>query len=312
MGDDVLPVVEDIYYVGHATTRAAADRILTSGLNRQQRLHVHFYECNRYGPFPHGSVHGEAEVLIAVSASHARQDGVVFHRSSNNVILSAGHEGVIAPRYFRYIYQLPRLNPIWPRQSGAEENLPGEQPNGLLPSQCGFGPWFGDEDLFGESDEEVSAERVPNEVPEDSTEMGRVTADRPSEGSTVIATPRRVPINPVFLRPRGRSPISSDGGDESRLSNSPSGNTAGSVITRPIYVARSSTDRLRVVKEEGNSPEPSVIARPARSYSPYNRGKASRTASEAGDLDVVKTILNHPVGKVHLRTQRAVMSPHHR
>ena len=61
--DDALPIVEDVYYLGHAATRSAADHISATGLNRQQKLHVHFYECNRYGHLWRGTVPHKAEVM---------------------------------------------------------------------------------------------------------------------------------------------------------------------------------------------------------------------------------------------------------
>ena len=259
VGADVLPIVEDVYYHGHATTRSAVEQILATGLNRQQRLHVHFYECNRYGHLHRGAVSRQAEVILVISASHARSEGIVFHRSSNDVILSAWLDGVIAPKYFRYVYQLPRLNPIWQRQVEEEEGDHGPIPNGLIPSQCGFDPWFDQEDLFEESEEG----KLPNDAPESGTEVMPTRPEHHSAASTLALTPRRVPVNPVFLRPRGSSPVS-DSEEENGSVVRREVQTAASVVTRAVDTARTSECRNQQVKqEEVCSPQPSVITRTA-------------------------------------------------
>ena len=280
--DDVLPIAEDVYYVGHATTREAADKIVLTGLNRQQRNHVHFYECNRYGHLLSGMVSKKAEVLIVVSASHARQDGINFYRSSNNVILSSGRAGVIEPKYFRYVYQLPRLNVIWQRSEEEETDGQTGQTPAALPSSYGFDKWFDDYNLFSDSEEPGVFDKSEDDSPSKSVEQKITERAQPSEKSTIKLTPRREPVNPLFLRPRGGSPASSDGGSKHRRSRSPPVSTAVSTITRPAYGVEPLLKKKTGGSEErGRSPHPSVLTRPRR-YSPYNRNRSSNPPSEEG------------------------------
>ena len=41
---DALPIDEDVLYVAHGTSLQAARAIVVGGLNRGERLHVHFHE----------------------------------------------------------------------------------------------------------------------------------------------------------------------------------------------------------------------------------------------------------------------------
>ena len=108
VGDDVLPAVDDICYVGHATSRAAAGEILAYGPNRQQRLHVHFYQCDRYGELVGGSISPRAEVLIVAPSTNAREEGIVFYRSSNKAIFHL----VIMQLFTHYSYDMCTNFPI--------------------------------------------------------------------------------------------------------------------------------------------------------------------------------------------------------
>eukprot|EP00121_Abeoforma_whisleri_P005762 Awhi_evm1s5222 len=49
----------------------------------------------------------DCDVLIYIDVPKAFQDGIKFYRSSNNVILSAGIDGVIPPQYFKKVESIP-------------------------------------------------------------------------------------------------------------------------------------------------------------------------------------------------------------
>eukprot|EP00771_Trimastix_marina_P001764 gnl/Trimastix_PCT/2861.p1 GENE.gnl/Trimastix_PCT/2861~~gnl/Trimastix_PCT/2861.p1 ORF type:complete len:220 (+),score=47.06 gnl/Trimastix_PCT/2861:41-661(+) len=94
---------EEIPIVVHGTNKGAWDTIKTAGLNRMGRQHIHFaVGLPGDGNVISGMRRG-CEVLIYIDAAHAMADGIEFFRSANNVILSPGLDGVIAPRYFRSV-----------------------------------------------------------------------------------------------------------------------------------------------------------------------------------------------------------------
>ena len=123
---DVLPIETKLKFLIHGTSLRAAKAIAKEGLSRCSRLHVHFYECDRRGIVLGGNVlrHG-AEVGIVILASHCMEDGIIFRRASNDVILTEGVDGVVGPQYIRFVCKMlydpyasrpviwERSNPIW-------------------------------------------------------------------------------------------------------------------------------------------------------------------------------------------------------
>ena len=95
---DVLPLAADFCYLGHAESRIAADRILAHGLNRQDRLRMHFCQRNRYGRLMgECRIPPRSEIFIVVSDMRAREKGISFYRPSVDFISAPGDNGVIAP-----------------------------------------------------------------------------------------------------------------------------------------------------------------------------------------------------------------------
>ena len=115
-------MIASLEYVAHGATFEAAAQIVESGLYRQGRLHIHFYECDRRGNIPHGMrVRHGSEVVIVLSARHCVDGGIVFYKAANEAIVSEGIRGVIGAQYFCFIHKAHR-NPvnrtvIWERQS---------------------------------------------------------------------------------------------------------------------------------------------------------------------------------------------------
>ena len=102
-----------------------------------------------------------SDVMIVASAHQGIEDGIVFRRSANNVLLSEGINGLIGPRYFCSALLLRRdpkrrrsvlwepSYPVW----AAGEVKPSDQP----------------ETMFTQTDQEaVSTERgdAPFETPD--------------------------------------------------------------------------------------------------------------------------------------------------
>ncbi|CAM9125380.1 unnamed protein product, partial [Ectocarpus sp. 12 AP-2014] len=90
----------DVPVCVHGTDRKSWSSIREDGLRCMNRTHIHFAAGL---PGESGVISGmrkACKVLIYVDVAAAMSDGVVFFRSSNNVILSSGKNGTLEPRYF--------------------------------------------------------------------------------------------------------------------------------------------------------------------------------------------------------------------
>lgn len=90
----------------HGTTFTAWKSIEVEGLKRMQRAHIHFTtheptEENRDKVLSGARMN--SQVWIYVDMDKAMKAGIVFYRSRNGVILSAGQDGCIAPEYFERV-----------------------------------------------------------------------------------------------------------------------------------------------------------------------------------------------------------------
>lgn len=88
----------------HGTSSAALELILGSGgLNRMARLHIHMAVGLPQGDGVISGMRKSCDVVIYIDVESAMRDGIKFYRSSNNVILSEGINGVISSKYFKEI-----------------------------------------------------------------------------------------------------------------------------------------------------------------------------------------------------------------
>ncbi|KAK4515500.1 uncharacterized protein ATC70_010450 [Mucor velutinosus] len=85
----------------HGTTLQAWDQIKQQGISKMGRNHIHFAVGLPNDPNVKSGIRKSSQVFIYIDVDKARQDGIVFYRSKNNVILSEGIQGIIAPRYFK-------------------------------------------------------------------------------------------------------------------------------------------------------------------------------------------------------------------
>eukprot|EP00897_Mesotaenium_endlicherianum_P002681 jgi/Mesen1/2440/ME000157S01577 len=61
------------------------------------------------------------EVVIYLDLAKAIRDGIVFYTSTNNVVLTEGVNGIVAPAYFSKVIQWPSRKPLGiPKTSGAD------------------------------------------------------------------------------------------------------------------------------------------------------------------------------------------------
>ena len=85
-----------------------------SGLNRGDRIHMHFYACSPSGNVVGGQRFRERSQSIAViSETAARYAGIKLYREANDVSLSDGIYGVIHRRFTRPIGFLPTYDRLW-------------------------------------------------------------------------------------------------------------------------------------------------------------------------------------------------------
>ena len=106
---DALPIDEDVLYVTHGKSLQAELAIVLGGLNRGERLRVHFHERALNGHLVGDiSMRRRAEAVIEASASQAREEGIVPHRSTNDVVLFDGIGGIIPPSFNRYVLAYPQ------------------------------------------------------------------------------------------------------------------------------------------------------------------------------------------------------------
>eukprot|EP00392_Amoebophrya_sp_AT5.2_P003390 g3395.t1 len=76
--------------------------IRKQGLSKAARNHIHL----AMGLPDEGKIQGmrsSAEVFIYVDVGKAMEDGIVFHQSSNHVLLTLGDNGWLAPKYFKKV-----------------------------------------------------------------------------------------------------------------------------------------------------------------------------------------------------------------
>lgn len=83
----------------HGTQRNLWELIYQSGLNKMSRNHIHFTDQYPEDK-PISGMRNSCNLFIEIDVQKAMQDGVKFFLSKNNVILSAGINGVISREYF--------------------------------------------------------------------------------------------------------------------------------------------------------------------------------------------------------------------
>ncbi|OWM64933.1 hypothetical protein CDL15_Pgr028651 [Punica granatum] len=98
---------EEVPVCVHGTYKKNLKLILETGLNRMQRLHVHF---SRGLPTDGEVISGmrrDVNVLIFLGVRKALEDGMKLYVSDNQVILTEGFEGVVPVKYFEKILSWP-------------------------------------------------------------------------------------------------------------------------------------------------------------------------------------------------------------
>lgn len=102
----VMEITNGTGQVYHGTYNDVLPIIQSEGLCRMDRNHVHF--ATAYDGSVLSGMRKTCEVVVAVDVVNAMEEGLVFYRSANGVILCAGsgERGIIAPKFFSEVIKL--------------------------------------------------------------------------------------------------------------------------------------------------------------------------------------------------------------
>ena len=111
---DVLPIDEEVLYFEHGTSFEAAYAIVMYGIYRSERLLIHFHAIDVSGQhYGTNQMRHGTQVVIIVAAPNARDGWVVFYRSPNSVVIAAGEQGIIPPRFIRRVIDYQSRQTLW-------------------------------------------------------------------------------------------------------------------------------------------------------------------------------------------------------
>ena len=119
MDDHALELITEPYnFCAHGTEEKYIESICENGLNRGLRKHIHCVSeiINKDVSYGLGlssknfsndkQISGfkkKSDRLIIIDMKKCMNDGMLFYKSSNNVILTEGFDGIIDPKYFLLI-----------------------------------------------------------------------------------------------------------------------------------------------------------------------------------------------------------------
>lgn len=95
----------------HGTYYRFWQKIKVEGLKRMTRNHIHLTENERFNADISG-FRSSSEILIYINVSKAMEDGIVFYRSENNVILTEGINGTLSNKYFDKVVDRATNKPL--------------------------------------------------------------------------------------------------------------------------------------------------------------------------------------------------------
>jgi 2'-phosphotransferase len=98
--DSLTRILEPISGVFHATYKNLFIYISKKGLNRMGRKHIHIAKSLTAT----SGKRKDCDLLVYIDMRGAMEDGIVFYESQNGVILTEGKDGVLDPKYLKYIY----------------------------------------------------------------------------------------------------------------------------------------------------------------------------------------------------------------
>lgn len=99
-----LTNINDYHLVVHGTFSDSWEFIKTSGLNKMKRTAIHFAIGYPKDENVKSGMRNDCDVFIEINLPMCHYNGIKFFISKNNVILSAGENGVIPTKYFKIVH----------------------------------------------------------------------------------------------------------------------------------------------------------------------------------------------------------------
>mmetsp|Transcript_32923 Transcript_32923/g.37731 ORF Transcript_32923/g.37731 Transcript_32923/m.37731 type:complete len:199 (+) Transcript_32923:289-885(+) len=87
----------------HGTYSKVLEPILEQGLSKMARTHIHLAKGFTGDKKVISGMRGSCDVFVEVNVNRAAEDGVAFFESANGVVLTAGVDGYLPPKYFRCV-----------------------------------------------------------------------------------------------------------------------------------------------------------------------------------------------------------------
>lgn len=112
---------EEIPVCVHGTYKKHLESILTHGLKRMNRLHVHFTSGLPSNGEVISGMRRDVNLLIFLHVKKALDEGLKLYMSQNKVILTEGFDGVVPAKYFERIETWPDRRPV-PFQTQVSDN----------------------------------------------------------------------------------------------------------------------------------------------------------------------------------------------
>ncbi len=95
---ELIDLSTHIQYIYHGTKYEYLDSILKDGLKRMNRKHIHFVEnINRDEQI--SGFKKISNAILKIDMKKCMEDGIVFYKSTNDVILTEGIDGIIPTKY---------------------------------------------------------------------------------------------------------------------------------------------------------------------------------------------------------------------
>lgn len=90
--------IESNIFIYHGTKKEYLNSIIKYGLNRMNRKHIHFVENINKDKQTSGFKNA-SDIILKIDMKLCIEDGIIFYKSSNNVILTEGINGLISSKY---------------------------------------------------------------------------------------------------------------------------------------------------------------------------------------------------------------------
>jgi 2'-phosphotransferase len=100
-----LEKIDNPIEIFHGTEKKYIDSIVENGLNRGSRKHIHLVSEIEKEKQTSGFKNISNRIII-VNMKKCMEDGMIFYKSENNVILTEGFDGVIDSKYFIDIIEI--------------------------------------------------------------------------------------------------------------------------------------------------------------------------------------------------------------